>query len=69
MVPVVNSRVAIAPDPTSPLLVVVQLSSERTLEPVRHDSSFAEKQESHTALLVVVHRERVRIDRSDDRNP
>jgi len=40
--------------PTSRLLVVVHLSSERTLEPVRQDSSFAEKQESHPALLVVV---------------
>ena len=37
-----------------PLLRFVQLSSERTLEPVRQDSSFAEKQESHPALLVVV---------------
>jgi hypothetical protein len=36
------------------LLRFVQLSSERTLEPVREDSSFAEKQESHRALLVVV---------------
>jgi hypothetical protein len=31
----------------------VHLSSERTLEPVSHDSSFAEKQESHPALLLV----------------
>jgi hypothetical protein len=37
------------------LLLVVQLSSERTLEPVRRDSSFATKQESPFALLVVVH--------------
>ena len=37
-----------------PLLRFVQLSSERTLEPLRQDSSFAEKQESHPALLVVV---------------
>jgi hypothetical protein len=35
-------------------LVFVQLSSERTLEPVRQDSSFDEKEESHLAFLVVV---------------
>jgi hypothetical protein len=32
-----------APEPASRLLVVVHLSSERTVEPVRQDSSFAEK--------------------------
>jgi hypothetical protein len=37
-----------------PLLAFVHLSSERTLEPVHQDSSFAEKQESHPALLLVV---------------
>jgi hypothetical protein len=35
-------------------VLFVHLSSERTLEPVRQDSSFAEKHESHTALLLVV---------------
>ncbi len=47
-------RVAMAPGTWSRLLVVVHLSSERTVEPVRQDSSFAEKQESHPALLLVV---------------
>ena len=37
-----------------------QLSSERTLEPVRQDSSFAEKHEFPPALLRVVRNERVR---------
>ena len=36
------------------LLSFVHLSSERTLEPVHQDSSFAAKQESHAALLLVV---------------
>jgi hypothetical protein len=36
------------------LLRFVQLSSERTLEPVRQDSSFAKKQESPAARLVLV---------------
>jgi len=39
------------------LLLLVHLSSDRTVEPVRQDSSFAEKQESHPALLLVVRRE------------
>ena len=39
------------------LLLLVHLSSERTVEPVRQDSSFAEKQEPHPALLPVVHLE------------
>ena len=47
-------RIAIAPGPAPRLLVVVHLSSERTLEPVRQDSSFAEKQKSHPPLLPVV---------------
>jgi hypothetical protein len=42
-----------------PQLVFVHLSSERTLEPVRKDCSFAEKQESQPALMLVVHRRRV----------
>jgi hypothetical protein len=33
--------------------VLVQRSSERTGEPVRQDSSFAEKQKSHLARLLV----------------
>jgi hypothetical protein len=33
---------------------IVHLSSERMLEPVRRHSSFAEKQESHDALLFLV---------------
>jgi hypothetical protein len=37
-----------------PLLRFVHLSSERTVEPVRQDSSFAEMQEPHSALLLVV---------------
>ena len=36
------------------LLLVVHLSSERTHEPARQDSSFAEKQECHPARLLVV---------------
>jgi hypothetical protein len=37
---------------------IVHLSSERMVQPVRQDSSFAEKQESHPALpLLVVRRE------------
>jgi hypothetical protein len=38
----------------SRLLLVVQLSSERTLEPVRKDCSFAEKQQPQAARLLVV---------------
>jgi hypothetical protein len=37
-----------------PLLRFVLLSSERTLERVRQDSSFTEKQEPHPALVLVV---------------
>ena len=40
--------------PAPRLLVVVHLNSERTLEPVRQDCSFAEKQQSHRALLFLV---------------
>jgi hypothetical protein len=32
----------------------VHLKSDRTLDPVRQDSSFPEKQESQTALVLVV---------------
>jgi hypothetical protein len=42
------------PGRASRLLVVVHLSSERTPELVRQDSSLAEKQESHPRLLPVV---------------
>jgi hypothetical protein len=45
------------------LPLIVQLSSERTLESVRQDSAFAEKQDSHPALLVVVPSERERSNR------
>jgi len=37
-----------------PLLPFVQPSSERTLDPVRRDNSFPEKQESRFARLLVV---------------
>jgi hypothetical protein len=40
--------------PRAALLLIVQLSSERTLEPVRKDCSFAEKQVSRPALLFLV---------------
>jgi hypothetical protein len=36
------------------LLLPVHLNSERTVEPVRQDGSFAEKQQSHRALLFLV---------------
>jgi hypothetical protein len=36
------------------LLLLVQPSSARPVEPVRRDSSFAKKQESYPALLLVV---------------
>jgi hypothetical protein len=36
-----------------PLLVFVQPSSERTLDPVRRDNSFSEKQECQLARLLV----------------
>jgi hypothetical protein len=42
------------PDTASRLLVVVHLNSERTAEHVRHDGSFAEKQQSHRALLFLI---------------
>jgi hypothetical protein len=45
---------AIAPRGRSGLSRFVHLSSERTLEPVRKDCSFAEKQEPQPALLLVV---------------
>ena len=45
-------------DALPPLLVFVHPSSERTLEPVRQDGSFAEKQQSHPALLFLVQGER-----------
>jgi hypothetical protein len=44
----------------SRLLLVVQPSSARPVEPVRRDSSFAEKQESYPALLLVVRSGRIR---------
>jgi hypothetical protein len=37
----------------SRLLVVVQPTSERTLDPVRRDNSSPEKQESHLARVLV----------------
>jgi hypothetical protein len=40
------------------LLVFVQLSSKRTVEPVHQDGSFAEKQQSHPALLFLVQGQR-----------
>ena len=40
--------------PLAALRLIVQLSSERTLEPVRRDSCFAEKQESDPALVLAV---------------
>jgi hypothetical protein len=43
----------------SRLLLVVQPSSDRTLDPVRRDNSFPEKQECHLARLLVVRRRRV----------
>jgi hypothetical protein len=36
------------------LFLIVHPSSDRTLDPVRRDNSFAEKQESHAARLLVV---------------
>ena len=38
----------------SQLLLVVRLSSERARQEVRQDSSFGKKQESRSALLIVV---------------
>jgi hypothetical protein len=43
-----------ATGPAPRLLVVVQPSSELTLDPVRRDASFPEKQASHPARLLVV---------------
>jgi hypothetical protein len=40
-------------------LLLVHLSSQRTLVPVRQDGCFAEKQEPHPALLLIVRRERL----------
>src|SRR4051794_291248 len=48
-----NSR-TVGPQQAARVAKVVHLSSERTLAPVHQDSSFAEKQESHPALLLVV---------------
>jgi hypothetical protein len=42
------------------VLLLVQPSSERTVEPVRQDCSSARKQESRPALLIVVHSGRLR---------
>src|SRR5215207_8430283 len=53
LVPPCDSAVAQV-GPRAALLLVVHLSSERAVEPVRQDSSFSEKQESHPALLLVV---------------
>ncbi|HEX2309578.1 MAG TPA: hypothetical protein VHH91_02575 [Vicinamibacterales bacterium] len=44
------------------LLVFVQLSSERVRQAVRQDCSFARKQATPPALLVVVQRERLAVD-------
>jgi hypothetical protein len=41
------------------IALIVQLSSERELEPMRRDCSSAEKQEPQLALLFVVRCERV----------
>jgi hypothetical protein len=40
--------------PRAALLLIVHLNSERTLESVRQDCSFAEKQQPRPARLVVV---------------
>ena len=37
-----------------PLLIFVQLSSQGTVEPVRQDGCFAEKQEPHPALVLIL---------------
>jgi hypothetical protein len=47
------------PGLASRLLVVVQPSSEPTLDPVRRDNSFPEKQESQLARLLAVRSGRV----------
>jgi hypothetical protein len=51
----------------SRLLVVVRLSSERVRQPVRQDCSFAKKQASPPALLVVVRSGRLMLDLRDAR--
>jgi hypothetical protein len=43
-----------APSPAPRLLVVVRLSSDRARQGVRQRCSFGKKQESRSALLVVV---------------
>jgi len=43
----------------APLSRFVHLSNERTLERMRQDSSFAKKQKSHRAPMLVVHPERL----------
>jgi hypothetical protein len=59
--PIRAARGPLTPQTADPsLLVVVQPSSARTLDPVRRDNSFAEKQESHPARLLVVPRRRLR---------
>src|SRR3954454_6459424 len=45
------------------LPLFVHPSSERLIEPVRQDSSFAEKQESHPTRLLVVQGGRAALDR------
>ena len=45
---------ALSPGGCRALSRFVHRSSERTVEPVRQDSSFAEKQESHPARLLIV---------------
>jgi hypothetical protein len=45
--------------PLVALPLFVHLSSERMLEPVRRDSFFAEKRESHPARLLIVQLESV----------
>jgi hypothetical protein len=46
-------------DALPPLLVFVHCGSERTLEPVRQDGSFAEKRQSYRAHLFLVRRGRL----------
>ena len=48
---------SVATDYEAVQLLVVQPSSERTLDPVRPDNFFAEKQESYPARLLVVRRD------------
>jgi hypothetical protein len=51
----------------APPLHVVHLGSERRVELVPQDSSFAEKQQSHPARLLVIRSEREARDREDAR--